>query len=231
MDELIRVHALPMGEFIFPEGEQYGGQTGVVVAYAVRHRGGVFLFDTGFPPPPDPELDEFYRRWRVQVRDLTDELATAGIDRAEVTAVANCHLHFDHAGQNRLFPGLPIYVQAAEWAAAHEPDYTAQVVVDFPTAHYERISGDREIGSGLRLFATPGHSPGHQSLVIETPDGALLLAGQAVYSRGEWLGLADAREGATNAPDGEAYRRSIARLRALKPRRVLFGHDRKGWPD
>ncbi len=231
MSPSLRVDALPMGEFTFPAGEPYGGQTGVVVAYAVRYRGGVFLFDTGFAPPPDPELDGFYRRWRVQVRDLTYELAAVGIDRTEVTAVANCHLHVDHAGQNRLFPAIPIYVQAAEWAAAHGPDYTAQVVVDFPAAHYELINGDHEIGSGIRLFATPGHSPGHQSLVIDTPDGPLLLAGQAAYSRGEWLGLADAREGATSAPDGEAYRRSIARLRALKPKRVLFGHDRKGWPD
>ncbi len=219
-----------MGEFVFPEGGQYRGQTGVVVAYALRHPGGVLLFDTGFAPPPDPELDEFSRRWQVRVRDLTDELAAAGVDLAYVTAVANCHLHVDHAGQNRLFPGIPIYVQAAEWAAAHGPDYTAGVVVDFPSARYELITGDREIAPGVRLFATPGHSPGHQSLVIESPDGPLLLAGQAVYSRGEWLGVADAREGATSAPDGEAYRRSVARIRALKPGRVLFGHDRQGWP-
>ncbi len=231
MSQALRVQALSMGEFVFPEGEQYGGQTGVVVAYAVRHGDGLFLFDTGFAPPPDPELDEFYRRWQVEVRDLTNELATAGIDRAEVTAVANCHLHVDHAGQHRLFPNIPIYVQAAEWAAAHEPDYTATAVLDFRAARYELITGDREVAPGIRLLATPGHSPGHQSLVIESPDGPLLLAGQAVYSRGEWLGLADAREGAASAPDGTAYHRSVARLRALEPRRVLFGHDRRGWPD
>ena len=42
------VHALPMGEFTFAAVEPYAGQTGVVVAYAIRHAGGVFLFDTGF---------------------------------------------------------------------------------------------------------------------------------------------------------------------------------------
>jgi hypothetical protein len=56
------------------------------------------------------------------------------------------------------------------------------------------------------------------------------LAGQAVYSHGEWTGLAGAREGESVARDGDAYRASVARLRAVNPKRVLFGHDRRGWP-
>jgi hypothetical protein len=51
-----------------------------------------------------------------------------------------------------------------------------------------------------------------------------------VYSHGEWSGIPGTREGATTARDGEAYARSIARLKALNPKRVLFGHDRQGWP-
>ena len=92
------------------------------------------------------------------------------------------------------------------------------------------MAGDHEPTPGLRIFATPGHSPGHQSLVVDTPDGPILLAGQAVYSNGEWAGIDGAREGASRAPEGAAYARSVARLRALNPKRVLFGHDREGWP-
>jgi hypothetical protein len=51
-----------------------------------------------------------------------------------------------------------------------------------------------------------------------------------VYSHGEWTGLPGAREGASRAMDGPASVRSVARLRALNPTRVLFGHDRRGWP-
>jgi Zn-dependent hydrolases, including glyoxylases len=222
----IDVVALPMGEFTFAPGETYAGQTGVVVAYAVRHPGGVFLFDTGFGFGND-ELDSYYK---VRARALPDALADAGIDRAEITAVTNCHLHADHSGQNALFPGIPIYVQPAEWAAAHEPDYTIVEWIDFPGARYEQVPGDHLVAPGIRIFATPGHSPGHQSLVVETPDGLLLLAGQAVYSGGEWTGIAGAREGASTVPDQPAYARSIKRLRALDPRRVLFGHDHLGWP-
>jgi N-acyl homoserine lactone hydrolase len=226
MDRSNDVVALPMGEFTFAEGEPYAGQSGVVVAYAIRHPGGVFLFDTGFGFG-NAELNACYQ---VRARALPEVLADAGINIAEVTAVANCHLHVDHAGQNGLFTGVPIYVQPAEWQAAHRPDYTIVEWVDFPGARYAQVAGDHEVAPGIRIFATPGHSPGHQSLVLENQDRPILLAGQAVYSRGEWSAIEGAREGASTAPDSEAYARSIARLRALQPRRVLFGHDRRGWP-
>jgi len=224
-----------MGDLTFPrDDERWPGQTVVVVAYAVRHPGGVFLFDTGFreaAPDDDPELRAFYERYRLRTRPLPEVLAAAGIDLAEVTAVANSHLHFDHSGQNALFPGIPIYVQPAELAAARWPEYTLPEVYEFVGARFEPVAGDHEVAPGVRILATPGHSPAHQSLVVDAPDGQLLLAGQAVYSRGEWAGLAEAREGESGAHDGAAYRRSVARLRALRPKRVLFGHDRRGWPD
>lgn len=230
-----RVIALPMGNLTFPaDDERYPGQTVVVVAYAVRHPDGVFLFDTGFrqaAPGDDPELRAFFEKYALQTRPLPQALADAGVDPAEVTAIANCHLHVDHSGQNALFPDVPIFVQPAEWAAAHGPDYTLPEVFDFPGARFELVAGDHEVVPGIRLFASPGHSPGHQSLVVETLDGPLLLAGQAVYSRGEWIGLPDAREGASTAQDGAAYHRSVARLQALRPTRVLFGHDREAWPE
>jgi N-acyl homoserine lactone hydrolase len=220
------VVALPMGEFTFPANEAYAGQTGLVVAYAIRHAGGVFLFDTGFGFG-QAWLDDYYK---VRARAVPDALAEAGIDPAEITAVANCHLHADHSGQNALFPNVPIYVQPAEWAAAHEPDYTVVEWIDFPGARYQQVAGDHEVAPGIRVFATPGHSPGHQSLVVDTADGPVLLAGQAVYSHGEWSGVEGAREGASVARDQPAYATSVARLRALNPKRVLFGHDRRGWP-
>ena len=223
----IDVVALPMGEFTFPEDEEYAGQTGLVVAYAIRHPGGAFLFDTGFGYG-NADLDD---RYHVRPRRVPEVLAGAGIDMAEITAVANCHLHADHSGQNLLFPGVPIYIQPAEWAIAHQPDYTVVEWIDFPGADYRHIAGDHQVAPGIRIFATPGHSPGHQSIVVDTIQGPLLLAGQAVYSAGEWSGIAGAREGESVARDQPAYRRSVARLKRLNPKRVLFGHDRRGWPD
>jgi glyoxylase-like metal-dependent hydrolase (beta-lactamase superfamily II) len=224
---VLEVLALPMGEFTFAKDEPHAGQTGVVVAYAIRHPAGVFLFDTGFGFGR-ADLDTYYQ---VRNRSITEALADAGIAREEITALANCHLHVDHAGQNPRFPNVPIYVQPTEWQVAHGPEeYTILDWIDFPGATYQHVAGDHEPVPGIRIFATPGHSPGHQSLVVDQPEGPLLLVGQAVYSHGEWSGIAGAREGASRAMDGAAYARSVKRLRALNPRQVLFGHDRQGWP-
>ena len=232
----IQIAALPLGDFTFGPEDPWPNEAGLVVGYAVRHPGGVFLFDTGFvlADADDPELGEFYRRLDVRPRRVLEALQAAGIAPEEITAIANCHLHLDHCGQNELFPDVPIYVQPAEWAAAHEPDYTVARVTDFPGARFEHIEGDHEVAPGIRIYATPGHSPGHQSLVVETPDGPLLLVGQAVYSHGEWAGISGARSGSTDtrpSSDHAAYVRSVDRLKAIRPRRVLFGHDRRGWPD
>jgi glyoxylase-like metal-dependent hydrolase (beta-lactamase superfamily II) len=228
------VHALPLGDFTFGPDDPWPGEAGLVVGYAIRHQGGVFLFDTGFvlAPPGDPELGEFYDALQVRARPVVEALTAAGIDRDEVTAIANCHLHIDHCGQNDLFPNVPIYVQPAEWAIAHGPDYTVSRVTEFEGASYRHVAGDHEPVPGIRIFASPGHSPGHQSLVLETVDGPTLLVGQAVYSHGEWAGIPGARHGSRDGrPDHELYLRSFARLKALNPKRVLFGHDRRGWPD
>jgi N-acyl homoserine lactone hydrolase len=230
----IHVTALPLGEFTFGSDDPWPGEAGLVIGYAIRHPGGVFLFDTGFVliEPGDPELDEFYAKYKVRPRPLLEAMDRAGIHRDEVTGIANCHLHLDHCGQNDLFPGVPIYVQPSELEAARGEDYTVARVYDFDGARLEPKAGDHEIAPGIRVFATPGHSPGHQSLVIETPKGSLLLAGQAVYSAGEWAGTPGARIGSDDIrAQHDSYRRSVARLKALRPKRVLFGHDRHGWPD
>jgi len=91
------------------------------------------------------------------------------------------------------------------------------------------LAGDHDLFGGIRVLATPGHTPGHQSLVVDVVDGRTIIAGQAVYTAGEWAGDPDAREGRSRAPDKAAYDRSIERLRRLDPARVYFGHDRRSW--
>ena len=216
---------LVLGGFRFAFDEPLAGEVGVVMAYAVRHRGGVLLFDTGFGFGND-ELDAYYR---IDARRVPGVLAEAGIAIEDVTSVVNCHLHVDHAGQNDLFPGIPIYVQPAEWEVAHTTEHTILDWIDFPGADYRPIAGDHEPVDGIRIVATPGHTVGHQSLVVSTALGDVVLAGQALYSSGEWAGERDAREGRSRAWDPGAYDRSVERLKALDPAEVAFGHDRRIW--
>jgi N-acyl homoserine lactone hydrolase len=197
----------------------------VVMGFAVRHPEGVIVVDTGFGFG-HPGLDLQYD---VRARRIVDALASVEIRPADVTGLVNCHLHPDHSGQNGAFPGIPTWVQPAEWAAAHAPDHTVLEWVDFEGADIREQAGDHQLRPGVRILATPGHTPGHQSVAVDTDDGLVILAGQACYTTGEWDGDPEALEGRSSAPDRVAYTRSVERLRGLQPVRVLFGHDRGAW--
>ncbi len=174
---------LELGTFSFADDELPGLQ-GVVMGYLVRHRGGLLLFDTGFGFG-NAELDERYHPQPVRI---VDALRSVGVDVAEIDAVANCHLHADHAGQNSAFRDIPIYVQAAEWEIAHTTDHTILEWIDFEGSHYRQFDGDKAISHDVTLLATPGHTPGHQSLAVRTAEGLVVLAGQACYTAAEWAG-------------------------------------------
>jgi glyoxylase-like metal-dependent hydrolase (beta-lactamase superfamily II) len=148
-----------------------------------------------------------------------------------VVAVVNSHLHFDHCGGNPLFPGVPIYVQPAEYEASRTPMYTVPDWVDFPGANYIHRAGDHEVVPGVRVLATPGHAPGHQSIAAETPRGTVILVGQAVYSPEEYEHIDKNGTLPPDKPgdDSEEYLRSARRLTAMRPSRVHFSHDRAVW--
>jgi len=223
---MAEVLPLKLTEVSFPQGHPQEGDTGPVLAFAVVHASGLLLFDTGVGSG-DQEVDAWYRPAR---RPLEDVLAGHGLAIGDVTVLANSHLHFDHCGQNELFVGMPIYVQAAEFQAVHGPDYTVPKWVDFPGAVYELLDGEAEVLPGIRLMPTPGHTPGHQSLVVQAPEGPTVVAGQAVYTLAEWEGATDRRRsGQPSAWDSNVYAVSVRRLRALEPRRVLFSHDEATW--
>jgi N-acyl homoserine lactone hydrolase len=128
------------------------------MAFAIGVEGRWILMDTGIGTG-NAELDELYA---PQTQPLANVLANANVPLGAIEGVVNSHLHFDHCGQNLLFPNRPIWVQSAEWAAAQVPDYTIPEWVDFPGARYELIDGRLEVLPGISIVPTPGHTPGHQ---------------------------------------------------------------------
>jgi N-acyl homoserine lactone hydrolase len=157
------------------EGKEYP-----VFVHTIDHPDGLVLVDTGMIDSI-PELDE---EWHPTPYPLPPEVV------AGVALVVNTHLHFDHCGGNRLFPGVPIHLQARELADARsEEDYTVPEWIDFPGATYVEHQGDADILPGIRLLSTPGHTPGHQSVLVETGEGSVVIGGDVAYTFKE-LGMA-----------------------------------------
>src|SRR5262249_61154777 len=98
-------------------------------------------------------------------------------------------LHYPPGGGNRLFPGVPIHVQARELADARSLDnYTIREWVDFDGATYVEHEGEVELLPGIRLLPAPGHTDGHQVVVVETGAGTNVLGGDVGVGFGELAG-------------------------------------------
>lgn len=223
------IRRLDLGYFIRPAEEVGGPDPRVepVLGYVVRRDEGTILFDTGLGEA-DAETEAHYRPRRA---DLAAALAAAGLALDDVDLVVNCHLHFDHCGGNVLLPGRRILVQSVELAAAREPDYTMPALVDFTGVRYDELGGECEVWPGVWIVPTPGHTEGHQSLVVRQPDGTVVLAGQAHDFASHFASDQLARRA---AQAGEAaplpgYRPWLERLLDFDPRRVLFAHDNSVW--
>jgi N-acyl homoserine lactone hydrolase len=225
----ISVRRIDYGYFLRPAEETEAGVARVepVLGYLVDHPGGPVLVDTGMGSEPD--VDAHYRPVR---RGLAEALAGCGLRPEDVTAVVNCHLHFDHCGGNPQLPGRPIVTQRVELAAARGPDYTLPELVDAPGLTYEELDGEAELRPGLLVIPTPGHTPGHQSLIVRRPDGSVVvIAGQSHDTAAGYGADALARRAARDGHPGPlpvppAW---IERLQSLDPARVVFAHDRAVW--
>lgn len=224
LEDVIPLH---LADVTFPDFHPLRGQIGEVFAYALRHPSGLVLYETGIGQG-NAFLDHHYR---VVHRPIEAELEAHGHRLGDVRLIVNSHLHFDHCGNNPRFPGVPIYVQAREQAAARTPRYTVPEWFEFEGAEYVVIEGDARVASGVRVLSTPGHTPGHQSLVIETRQGTVALAGQAVYSKAEYEQVRVTGSAGEDDPqlDPAAYLDSATRLVGLDARRVYFSHDRAVW--
>ena len=221
LEDVIPLH---LADVTFPEWHPLRGQTGEVFAFAVRHPSGLLLYETGIGSG-NQFLDDVYG---IVNRSIDAALDAHGQRIDDVRLIVNSHLHFDHCGNNARFPGVPIYAQAAERAAVRQPHYTVPEWVDFDGAEYVTIDGDAQVANGVRVMSTPGHSPGHQSLVIDTDDGAVALAGQAIYSKAEYehIRVTGRPPDEDPPPDPAQYLASATRLIGLHPRRIYFSHDR-----
>jgi len=216
------------GHFTLPDdGDPRAGEKVVVCGYLIDHPDGLVLLDTGIAEG-NAEVEELYHPVR---RPLDEALATAAVRTGDIRIVVNCHLHIDHCGGNPRFPDTPIFAQQVEFDAAHrEEDYPIVGLYDFPDARYELHGGEADVAKGIRVVPTPGHTPGHQSLIVETEVGRVVLAGQAVNGATDFSRAQYASELRRSGSDEEVIVPVwIERLQEFDPVLVLFAHDNATW--
>jgi N-acyl homoserine lactone hydrolase len=154
--------------------------------YLIRHGADWLLWDTGITDnlQPGPAAQTSPIVWS-KPKKLADQLAQIGVKPSDIKYIAVSHSHPDHIGNVDMFPTSTLLIQKAEWdfafAGGKKP-----FAADHPAKQLESdfdVFGDHTV----EIVQTPGHTPGHQSLLVQLPrTGWLLLSGDAVHFKTNW---------------------------------------------
>lgn len=176
-----------------------------LASYLVRSDGRTILVDTGLGPPPADAPD---RPWGELLRSLQSQ----GVRPQEIDMVVMTHLHRDHVGWNLqrqgagylpTFPNARYWLSRKDWEACHR----LEVRDRFPNAPscvwpleamglLELVDGEQVLTREVSALPTPGHTPGHMSIVITSRGQRGLILGDAAHSPAQvqetdWVSRAD----------------------------------------
>jgi N-acyl homoserine lactone hydrolase len=198
----LRLYALDRGSLeikdmsFFSDTGDYDGQSGKIAisCFLIQHPKGTLMWDTGLSP-------QFVKSDGAAAQGihatasvaLEEQLQQIGLKPASITYLAFSHLHFDHSGNANLFVGPTWILNKTELAWATGP---GSGVVDgttfsgYKTAKKKMIDGDYDVfGDGtVRILQTPGHTPGHQILLLRLKSGAVILSGDLYHLRSDVAG-------------------------------------------
>ena len=192
---------------VFP-GKCSAGALGLSTCALLRAPGHTLLFDTAA---------------HGVIKTLQNSLAQLNVAPEEVDTIFLSHMHYDHLNNVAYYPNAQIIVGRREWeyATQEKDEWTPlESVLYLQNCRQVRLVEDgEEILPGIRAIWTPGHTPGHMSLAVDTPEGVLVLAGDAVKNRSE-LEL----EYSDQYVDQQASAASIKKIKSMAFK-VLPGHD------
>ena len=166
--------------------------------YLIRHGKDLLLWESGVSDAiaamPDG-LTVGNGMLTLHVRKtLRSQLHELGIAPSQVTHLGFSHFHGDHVGNANLFASATLYAQRPEYEAAFGPDagkfgYNPAFFNRLRDSNIVQLDGDYDLfGDGsVMILSTPGHTPGHQSLLVRlSKTGPVLLSGDAVHFRENW---------------------------------------------
>lgn len=186
----------------------------------------VIAVDTG------PPVDEAQRRGCTSIEHVSRCLAERGVDPGRIDTVVLSHLHWDHAANAEAFPNARFFAQRAEIEFFKSP-MRAHKAVDRFFSHHEMIArlidegrivaidGDAEIESGVSTIHVGGHTPGSQMVAVDTDDGLAIITIDAVPLHRNFV---DSIPSGILVDLAQAIA-ALAKVRALRPRRIYTGHD------
>ena len=166
--------------------------------YLIRHAKGWLLWESGVSDAiaamPDGLVVGNGMLTLHLPRTLRSQLYDLGLAPDDIKFLGFSHFHGDHVGNANMFTSAILFIQQAEYDAAFGPDAAKS---GFNAAFYDKLrdvptiklNGDYDIfGDGsVVIYSTPGHTPGHQSLLIRLPlTGPVLLTGDAVHFQENW---------------------------------------------
>jgi len=214
-DAIVRLH---LGQLSL---SYLGNMVIPVHGFLIKHPEGAGLVDTGYGTPL--ELIKDYKPVNASV---AKELRKHDVDPSDIRWVITTHLHFDHCGQNAVFPQAPVYLQRREHE--HRDAYdTPKEWFEFAGARFELLDGEADVAAGVRVVTTPGHTVGHQSVEVDTTAGLAVISGDACWSVEMFEGRR--RPKPPMMDDMPTALQSLDRLRQLKPAAVHFCHDKRSW--
>ena len=175
-----------------------------LACFLIKSDGHTIAVDTGLGPKQTPETP-----WG----ELLDDMKAHGLQPGDIDMVVMTHAHRDHVGWNLLsqdgkytptFPNAQYYVSTIDWAACHDP---ALVQDRFPNAPecvwpledlgvLNLMEPDQQLTSEISTLATPGHTPGHMSLMISSQGESGLVLGDVLHNTAQientdWVSRAD----------------------------------------
>jgi len=196
--------------------------------YLVETTDGPILIDTGMPASCVTDLfgedDDGSIIPQMKEEDMVlNILSRKGYQPDDLAFVISSHLHFDHAGGNILFPKTEIVIQKLELEAAMtQPGYPD--ICKRPDLNYKVVNGDKELAPGIQLISTPGHSPGHQSVMIQTKEsGNILLTIDASYTRDNFEN--DVPFAVHNQEHANSSILKLKEIAKSEKAKIFFGHD------